>query len=144
VQCLLFLAPFLGTDGPCRLDGSRCRFAFRLQLLGLTAVELEDAPTLRRTIQHFPGHAASVDLVVMDAPGEAFEDAEQVLVPGTAQDLYIASVFGAQPTILAMSSWGIPRPARRRTLSRSASLRTKAGLAMAGSRVKPISFCHDS
>ena len=40
--------------------------------------------------------------------------------------------LGAQATILAMSSCGIPRPAGCRTFSRSASLTTKAVLAMDG------------
>ena len=50
----------------------------------------EDAPTLHRGIEHFQGAAAGVDLVVMGEFGEALEDPEQVLVPGTAQNLHIA------------------------------------------------------
>src|SRR4029077_14351103 len=42
----------------------------------------------------------------------------------------LRSLFGAQATILAMSSCGIPRRARCRTFWRSASLTTKAVLAM--------------
>jgi hypothetical protein len=61
-----------------------------LQLLGLLAIELIDAPALHVGIEHFQGPATGVDLVVMGEIGEPFEDAEQVLVPGAAQDLHIA------------------------------------------------------
>ena len=46
--------------------------------------------TLHVGIEHFQGAAAGVDFVVMGKIGEPFEDAEQVLVPGAAQDLQIA------------------------------------------------------
>ena len=43
-----------------------------------------------RRIEHFQGPTAGVDLVVVGEIGEPFEDAEQILVPGAAQDLHIA------------------------------------------------------
>jgi hypothetical protein len=41
-------------------------------------------------IEHFQGSAAPVDLVVMGEIGEAFENAEQFLVPRASPDLHIA------------------------------------------------------
>ena len=61
-----------------------------LELLGLPTVYSKTPPTLHRGIEHFQGAAAGVDLVVMGEFGEALEDPEQVLVPGTAQNLHIA------------------------------------------------------
>jgi len=48
----------------------------------LPVVEIIDAPTLHWWVEHFEGSAAGVDLVVMRDIGKAFEDAEQLLVPG--------------------------------------------------------------
>src|SRR5215469_4099168 len=47
----------------------------------------------------------------------------------------LRKVFAAQPMILAMSSCRTPTPARYRTRSRTASLATKAGLAMGAVRL---------
>src|SRR5271169_5090233 len=47
----------------------------------------------------------------------------------------LRSVFGAHPTILAISSCRTPTPAKWRTFSRSVSLNTNAFLAMCGSRL---------
>jgi hypothetical protein len=58
--------------------------------LGSVTVELVDAITIHVRVEHFQGAAASVDLVVMGEIGEAFENAEQLLVPWTPPDLYIA------------------------------------------------------
>jgi hypothetical protein len=41
-------------------------------------------------IEHFQGSAAPDDLVVMGEIGEAFENAEQLLVPRASPDLHIA------------------------------------------------------
>ena len=41
-------------------------------------------------IEHFQRSAAPVDLVVMGEIGEAFENAEQLLVPRASPDLHIA------------------------------------------------------
>jgi hypothetical protein len=51
------------------------------QLLSLSSIEFVDAPTLHLRVEHLQGSAAGVDLVVMREIGEAFEDAEQLLVP---------------------------------------------------------------
>src|ERR1700730_14747710 len=60
------------------------------QLFGLLAIEFIDAPALHVRIEHFQGSATGVDLIVMGEFGEAFEDAEQIVVPRAAQDLHIA------------------------------------------------------
>jgi hypothetical protein len=49
--------------------------------LGLLPIEFIDAPALHLGIEHFQRSAAGIDLVVMGKLGEAFEDAEQLLVP---------------------------------------------------------------
>jgi hypothetical protein len=82
--------PFHGARGPCGLGG--LRFVALLlgeQLLGPLASGFKGAVALHVRIEHFQGPAAGVDLVVMGEIGEPFEDAEQVLVPGAAQDLHI-------------------------------------------------------
>jgi hypothetical protein len=66
------------------------RGALGLQLLVPLASEFIGAPALHVGIEHFQGPATGVDLIVMGEIGEAFEDAEQVLVPEAAQDLHIA------------------------------------------------------
>src|SRR3984893_7141882 len=81
---------FHGAGGICRFGASRCCLALGLQFLGLLAVELEEAPTVHLGIEHFQGPTAGVDLVVMGEIGEAFEDAEQILVPEARQGLEIA------------------------------------------------------
>jgi hypothetical protein len=48
---------------------------------GFLAVEFGEAPALHLRIQHFQGSTAGVDLIVMREIGEAFENAEQLLVP---------------------------------------------------------------
>jgi hypothetical protein len=59
-------------------------------LLGLLAHEFIGGPARHWGIEHFQGAAAGVDLVVMGEIGEAFEDAEQLLVPGASPDLHVA------------------------------------------------------
>ena len=54
------------------------------------ASSLVDAPALHLPIKHFQGAAAGIDLVVISESGEAFENAEPVLVPGASPDLHIA------------------------------------------------------
>src|SRR5215472_10786871 len=49
--------------------------------LVLRAVEFEEARAFHLQIEHFQGSAAGVDLIVMRKIGEAFENAEQLLVP---------------------------------------------------------------
>src|SRR6202011_4500300 len=66
------------------------RLALGPQLFGLLAIEFIDAPAVHVRIEHFQGSATGVDLIVMGEFGEAFEDAEQVVVPRAAQNLYIA------------------------------------------------------
>src|ERR1700751_1880095 len=56
----------------------------------LPAGEFIDAPTIHVRVEHFEGSAAGVDLIVMREIGEAFENAEQLLVPCRAPDLHIA------------------------------------------------------
>ncbi len=60
------------------------------ELLGLPPAEFIDAPAVHRQIEHIQGSAAGVGLVVMGEIGEAFEDAEEVLVPAAAPDLEVA------------------------------------------------------
>jgi len=72
------------------LRGLRFGTLLGAQPLGLPAGGFKDAVGLHVGIEHFQGCAAGVDLVVMGELGEAFEDAEQLLVPGVAQDLHIA------------------------------------------------------
>jgi hypothetical protein len=59
--------------------------------------------------QHFQGPAAGVDLVVMGEIGEPFEDVEQVLVPGAAQDLHItgAALGAERPELVSLSPLSI-------------------------------------
>jgi hypothetical protein len=57
---------------------------------GFLAVVFVEAPTLHVRVEHFEGSAAGVDLVVMRKIGEAFENAEQLLVLASASDLHIA------------------------------------------------------
>src|ERR1700674_4339733 len=81
----------LRANGPCRLGG--LRFVALLlgeQLLGPLAHGFKGAVALHVRIEHFQGPTAGIDLVVVGEIGEPFEDAEQVLVPGAAQDLHIA------------------------------------------------------
>ena len=82
--------PFHRADCRSGFGVFHCCFAFGLPLLGFLAAKLEEAPTLHCGIEHFQGAAARVDLVVMGEIGKPFEDAEKLLVPGTAQDLHIA------------------------------------------------------
>ena len=55
------------------------------------AHDLIYASALHLGIEHLQGSAAGVDLVIMSEIREPFEDPEQVLVPGTVQDLYVAA-----------------------------------------------------
>jgi hypothetical protein len=61
-------------------------------------------------IEHFQGSAAGVDLVVMREIREPFEDAEQLLVPGTAQDFHVAGAAlraaRCEPRQLVAALWG--------------------------------------
>ena len=64
--------------------------AASVPLFGLLAIELEEALSLHRPVEHVQRSTAGVDLVVMGEIGKAFENAEQLLVPETAQDLQFA------------------------------------------------------
>src|SRR6516162_10520563 len=81
--------------------------------------KFQDAPAGDLRIEHFQGSAAGVDLVVMGEIGEAFEDAEQLLVPGAAPDLYIAGAAlrteWSEPRELVTTLWCRPHgePAER-------------------------------
>src|ERR1700730_13612565 len=93
LQFFLFGLPFHGAGCPCGLHGLSHltpRLALGPQLFGLLAIEFIDAPAVHVGIEHLQGSATGVDLVVMGEFGEAFEDAEQVVVPRAAQDLHIA------------------------------------------------------
>ena len=67
--------------------------ALRLALLrgtdrfGVLARDFRGCIALHWGIEHLQGAAAGVDLVVMGEIGEAFEYAEQLLVPGPPPDL---------------------------------------------------------
>ena len=61
-----------------------------LECFRLLARPLVIAPALHSGIEHFQGSAAGVDLVVMGEIGEAFENAEQFLVPRASSDLDVA------------------------------------------------------
>jgi hypothetical protein len=74
------------------LGGLRFAALLGLQLLESLAGEFMVAPAVHLRIEHFQGPAAGVDLVVMGEIGEAFENAEQVLVPGASPDLYAAGL----------------------------------------------------
>src|SRR5438128_8029622 len=89
VQFFLFGEPFHGARGPRRFGASRCCLAFGLQLFGPRAGGFKETPALHVGIEHLQGPAASVDLVVVGEIGQHFENAEQVLVPQAAEDLYI-------------------------------------------------------
>jgi hypothetical protein len=66
------------------------RFPGLLERFRALAGSLKDPPALHWSIEHFQGATAGVDLVVMGEIGEAFEDAKQLLVPGSPPDLHIA------------------------------------------------------
>ena len=49
--------------------------------LCLRAAELIETPPVHLRVEHFQGSAAGINLIVMREIGEAFENAEQLLVP---------------------------------------------------------------
>jgi hypothetical protein len=61
-----------------------------LGLLRAPTTQFKAAPALHVRIKHFQGSAAAIDLVVMSEIREAFEDADQVLVPAATLDLDVA------------------------------------------------------
>jgi hypothetical protein len=79
--------PILSSRGPIGLCGLRLAMRLAAQLVRLSSIEFVNSPTCHGRIKHFEGAAAGIDLVVMGEIGEALEDAEQVLVPVTSQDL---------------------------------------------------------
>src|SRR5690242_13035344 len=85
---LLLGLPFDRAGGP--LGFARFRLALLLERLRLPAHQFVKTPALHLRVEHFQGAAAGVDLVVMGELGEAFENAEQLLVPGPPPDLHIA------------------------------------------------------
>jgi hypothetical protein len=85
---VLLGAPFHRADGVYDLGG--LRLALLLELLRAPTTQFKAAPALHVRIKHFQGAAAGIDLVVMSEIGEAFEDAEQVLVPAATLDLDVA------------------------------------------------------
>src|SRR3984893_425657 len=80
--------PFHGAAGVYGFAG--LWFALLLGGLPLPADELVEAPASHLRIAHLQGSAAGVDLVVMGKIGEAFEHAEQLLIPRSSPDLHIA------------------------------------------------------
>src|SRR5205814_2270401 len=72
------------------LGFARFRLTLLLERLRLPAHPLVKTPALHLRVEHFQGSAAGVYLVVMGEIGEAFENAEQLLVPGGPPDLHIA------------------------------------------------------
>src|SRR5216683_785950 len=77
------------------ISAQELRVSARFVLLGepllvLPSSEFIGAPALHVGIEHIQGPTAGVDFVVMGEIGKPFEDAEQVFVPGAAQDLHIA------------------------------------------------------
>src|SRR5215831_20330487 len=75
------------SHGPDRVGRSLLRGEDRL---GVLARDFIGGPALHWGIEHFQGPAAGVDLVIMGEVGEPFEDAEQLLVPGSTPDLEVA------------------------------------------------------
>jgi len=53
-------------------------------------VEFRDRCTLHWDIERLESSAAGIDLVVIDAIGELFEDPEQVLIPRASPDLHVS------------------------------------------------------
>src|SRR5215472_7048593 len=82
--------PFYRAVRPIGLSGSRFRMLLGAELFRFSPVIFIDAPARHLRVKHFEGAAAGVDLVVMSEIGEAFEDAEQLLVPGSTPDLEVA------------------------------------------------------
>jgi hypothetical protein len=79
------------------MDFARLRFTLFAELLRLPAHQFVNTPALHLRVEHFQGSAAGVALVVMGEIGEAFENAEQLLVPRAAPDLHIAgAALGAE------------------------------------------------
>src|SRR5205085_8249295 len=68
----------------------RLRFVLLLDRFRPLAHPLIVALALHSRVEHLQSSAAGIDLVVMSEIGEAFEDAEQLLVPGASPDLHIA------------------------------------------------------
>jgi hypothetical protein len=66
------------------------RLTLLLELFRLPADQFVKTPALHLRVEHFQDSAPGADLVVMGEIGEAFENAEQLLVPGVAPDLHIA------------------------------------------------------
>ena len=66
------------------------RLAALLGCFQFPASQFQDAPARDLRVEHFQGAAAGIDLIVMGEIGEAFEDAEQLLVPEASPDLDIA------------------------------------------------------
>src|SRR5215467_1000134 len=89
VLLVLLGLPFHRAGGPIGLGGL-ARLLLDAQLLGLLAIDFKDGPTAPFGIEHLQRAAAGIDFVVMGEIGEAFEDAEQLLVPGPSPDLHIA------------------------------------------------------
>ena len=80
--------PFHRARGPCGFG--RLRFVLLLDRFRPLAHPLIVALALHCRVEHLQSSAAGIDLVVMSEIGEAFEDAEQLLVPGASPDLHIA------------------------------------------------------
>ena len=90
-QFVLLGLPFHRARGPIGFAGRRLTsLLFGTERLGLLPIEFIDARALHLGIEHFQRSAAGIDLVVMSELGEAFEDAEQILVPAATLDLDVA------------------------------------------------------
>src|SRR5262252_588201 len=83
--------PLHRADGP--IGFGRLRFLLFLRFLPFLypfVHVLDEALVLGIGIEHFEGAAAGIDFVVMAEIGKALENAEELLVPCAAPDLYIA------------------------------------------------------
>src|SRR5215472_7837534 len=89
-QFLLQVFPFHRAAG--RIGSGALWFGMLLgsDRLGVLARDFIGGPARHWGIEHFQRAAARVDLVVMGEIGEAFEDAEQLLIPGSLPDLDVA------------------------------------------------------
>ena len=84
-RLVLLGEPFHRARGPCGFG--RLRFVLFLDRFRPLAHPLIVALALHSGVEHLQSSAAGIDLVVMSEIGEAFEDAEQLLVPGASPDL---------------------------------------------------------
>src|SRR5215470_11935782 len=85
---VLFGLPFERAGGVILFG--RLRLGSLFEFFRSPARRFEHTPAVHSRVEHFQGSAAGVDLIVMGELGEAFENAEQLLVPRAVPDLHIA------------------------------------------------------